>query len=535
MLKLNRQGLLFNALMLASLVAVVAGPFHRFKPEWQPAYLVAASFVVAVEAGLVHHAFRREHMWLDELARYLVPEVFVMLIVMRVATTLGIGAATLAADARRWLLDPLGVFDAPFVAAILVGLLVGLIAHSAMRDLFELEPRESETPAAMSEDSLITVVIARQDRSAALGQIGSRFVFGGVVLLLALGVEVVNLRRVAGPSLPLSPLSAGASLIYVASGFLLYSQARLALLRARWRMEGARVDPSVARRWTRVSWLIVGGIVGLAALLPRSYGLGLLATLQQSLALLGYAIAILGYLITSILSLLAILPVLLIALLTGGRLDSERAAPLAPMTPPPAVPPATFEPNLLAALVFWLCMLLLAAYAIWTILQRNPAIGRALASRGPLAWLLSRLGWLWRDTRSWAGQATERARALLRRRAPIARATTSALLLSRLAPRDLVRYFYRSTLRRAATGGMPRRAGQTPYEYRATLAQRLPDAEQDIAELTESFVVAEYSPRPVGPDDARRARGPWERMRRRLRELSSGDQAAGRQDDTVTR
>src|SRR6266498_3386562 len=107
MLKLNRQGLLFNALMLASLVAVVAGPFHRFKPEWQPAYLVAASFVVAVEAGLVHHAFRREHMWLDELARYLVPEVFVMLIVMRVATTLGIGAATLAARPAERLRRPL--------------------------------------------------------------------------------------------------------------------------------------------------------------------------------------------------------------------------------------------------------------------------------------------------------------------------------------------------------------------------------------------------------------------------------------------
>ena len=35
-------------------------------------------------------------------------------------------------------------------------------------------------------------------------------------------------------------------------------------------------------------------------------------------------------------------------------------------------------------------------------------------------------------------------------------------------------------------------------------------------------MVAEYSPRPIGPADAQRARRPWERVRRRLRNLSTG-------------
>jgi hypothetical protein len=518
MIKLNRLGLVLNAVMLAALVAGAAGPFHRFAPDWQPIYLVVASFLVAIEAGLVHHTFRSNHMWLDELARYLVPELFVMVILMRVASSLGTGIATLWDDARGWLYDPLSIFDTPFVAAILIGLLVGFLAHAAMRDLFELEPRASEVPPDQDE-SHVAAAADRQDRTAALRRISSRFVFGGALLLLAIGLEAVNIERVAGPSLPLSRLSTAAALTYLVSGFLLYSQARLALLRARWRSDGASVAEDVPRRWTRVSWLIVGGVVVITALLPRSYGLGLLTTLLSTIGLLGYVIALLGYFLTSLLSLLVILPILLLSLLTGGSTQDVRPPP--PLVPPPAAPPpGAFEPRLLASIVFWICMFALAVYAFGVVLQRNPALRQALTSWKPLAWLARLVGLLWRDTRSWAGLVVGRAQLALQRRAGAHRSRIPSLRLSRLAPRELVRYFYRSTLRRAAEGGLRRGAAQTPYEYGASLARQLPEAGQDIAELTESFVLAEYSPRLIERGDAQRARGPWARMRRRLRALT---------------
>src|SRR6266536_256412 len=196
MINLNRQGLALSSLMLAALVAVVTGPIHRFVTTWQPIFLVGACFLVALEAGLIHHAFRRQQMWFDEFLRYVVPEVFVMLILMRLATTLGLGAATLADDARRWLYDPLSIFDIPFLLAIIVGFLIGLLAHVIMRDLLELEPRTYERPASESDDSQVMLAIARQDRAAALARISTRFVFGGVLLLLALGVEAVNIERI---------------------------------------------------------------------------------------------------------------------------------------------------------------------------------------------------------------------------------------------------------------------------------------------------------------------------------------------------
>jgi hypothetical protein len=178
-------------------------------------------------------------------------------------------------------------------------------------------------------------------------------------------------------------------------------------------------------------------------------------------------------------------------------------------------------------MLFWLCMLLLAVYAISIVLQRNPGLARVLTSRGPLRWVLERLAWLWRDTRSWAGQVGTRARAIMARRVAVPIPRLPALRLGRLAPRELVRYFYRSTLRRAASGGVPRRTAQTPYEYGAVLAAQLPESERDIAELTETFVLAEYSARPVGEADARRVRRPWERLRRRLRELAGPRDRSG--------
>jgi hypothetical protein len=232
-----------------------------------------------------------------------------------------------------------------------------------------------------------------------------------------------------------------AALVYLISGFVLYSQARLTLLRTRWSLEGATVSHTVIRRWTRTSWLLIAGVALAAALLPRTDRLGLLTTLQQMLGLIGYGLALLGYLLTSILSLLAILPILLLSLLTGRDSGGSMppAEPLGALPEPP--PPAKFEPNLLAALIFWACMLLLAIYAIGLIVQRNPGLLRALTTRGPLAWLLRQLGWLWSDTREWAGQVTERARTLLRRPITVTPPRIPALRLSRLAPRELVRYF----------------------------------------------------------------------------------------------
>ncbi|NTU83063.1 MAG: DUF4129 domain-containing protein [Chloroflexales bacterium] len=80
-----------------------------------------------------------------------------------------------------------------------------------------------------------------------------------------------------------------------------------------------------------------------------------------------------------------------------------------------------------------------------------------------------------------------------------------------------MRYFYASTLRRAERVGLGRRRADTPYEYGARLGAQLPDSADEVDQLTEAYLAAAYAPRPTTAEEARQARGLWERLRRRLR------------------
>ena len=89
--------------------------------------------------------------------------------------------------------------------------------------------------------------------------------------------------------------------------------------------------------------------------------------------------------------------------------------------------------------------------------------------------------------------------------------------LRRLSPRDMVRYFYLSTVRRAGQAGQPRIPGQTPYEYEADLGERFTELEPDLSGLTEAFVRARYGYEAVETADAEAVKPLWQRIKAALR------------------
>ncbi|MFS8839614.1 hypothetical protein, partial [Synechococcus sp. R6-5] len=84
----NLRVVFLVALMLASLAAAVSGALQRLFPGWQPIYLVIVCFLIGLEAGIVHYVARSTRLTTIELARYLVPELFVMAVVMRLIASL---------------------------------------------------------------------------------------------------------------------------------------------------------------------------------------------------------------------------------------------------------------------------------------------------------------------------------------------------------------------------------------------------------------------------------------------------------------
>jgi hypothetical protein len=89
--------------------------------------------------------------------------------------------------------------------------------------------------------------------------------------------------------------------------------------------------------------------------------------------------------------------------------------------------------------------------------------------------------------------------------------------LRRLDARQRVYFFYLALVRRGGESGLRRGLSQTPYEYAGTLDAALPDVDEDVNAMTQAFIDARYSRRPVDLDLAGRVQKYWAHIRKALR------------------
>ncbi|MBK8902258.1 MAG: DUF4129 domain-containing protein [Anaerolineaceae bacterium] len=89
--------------------------------------------------------------------------------------------------------------------------------------------------------------------------------------------------------------------------------------------------------------------------------------------------------------------------------------------------------------------------------------------------------------------------------------------LNSLSPRDQIRYFYLSTVKRAADKGVPREQAETPLEFAQDLKQSWPEAEEDVDALTEAFLEARYGRSPIEAEDVNPVKKRWQQVKSSLR------------------
>jgi hypothetical protein len=92
-----------------------------------------------------------------------------------------------------------------------------------------------------------------------------------------------------------------------------------------------------------------------------------------------------------------------------------------------------------------------------------------------------------------------------------------------LSPREKVYYFYLSTVKRATQQGVTRKESETPLEFVDDLKTNWPDAEQEIEELTDAFLQARYSPKPIEEDIIPSIKKQWKRLKTDLRKRKKGN------------
>ena len=482
---------------------------------WRGGYLAVAVSLLPVETYISLRMIRRRELRGSDLSRFRLAEAVSLLVVLELLRFLWQGLPALGGRVER-------LFDFEFFFAAVVLLTYWSIASAMLRWLEEIEyqPQEKPPPVTSPEYDLWVSSRARHvQHTAAFQRVLAMFLAGGIFILVVAGLARVDPRAIIDFQRGTIRALIGHVLIYFILGLALVAEARLSLLHTRWQHEDVSISPTVARRWP----VLVGGLllisVLIALLLPVNYSVGLLEAVAYGINLIVSAVITLLYVLLYLLSLLLYPFQWLIGQARGGGNEPPPPRFEAPQQAAPAGPAPPLL-DLLKTLLFWAVTIGIVAYALYNFAREHGADLNRLPLLRPLLRLLGALGnmfaLLWRRAR----QAQRRlAIGLARRRRAAAaeRARRRLLRLGGLSPRQLVQYYYLSTVHRAASAGFRRRPSQTPEEYSAGLARNLPDVHEDLSTLTSAFVEAKYSEHPVEQEQARGLRPYWQRVKEALR------------------
>lgn len=474
--------------------------------------------------------------WLAEPSQRLVgrtgfqlAQLLLMLVLLRALTWGATGQWPTAADVRSWILEPWTFFDGVFIAtAILCALawhrasVVGGIFHRLALSPGELAYDNERRSGSFWRMAHLPerVLVSRADL---VEHYATQWMVGGVFLALFAAATRVRL----GPQLSLNVLDMGippamvaALVFYFLIGLALLSQARLATLRAQWLLDGVEMPERLPNRWGRWSLLAIVAIGFLAALLPlgSTWQLGAIVN-ALAMALVQIAMFIVSIFVAIFALLLSLL----------GEQPEVPEIPQETTAAPPVVEitPVLLAPSWLGGATFWLIALAALVIALRVLLGKD---GLAVTRR-KLGLLLA---WLWAQLKGWARGAQSLARSIqmsLPGRRGLepdanARRPWRFMRLGGLPPREQVRYFYLSTLRRAADQGIVRQPAQTPGEFVHDLEATWPEAELDVEALTNAFVTARYDAAEISTDEAREVKSVWERIKRALRGKRNSEEGA---------
>jgi hypothetical protein len=500
-------------LMMFCVGLVVMYPIRRIAPSMPAGLLPWLCVVVSLEAMASWFLTQRKaDMETSELTSILI-EWVVILIVLKLILTLWRGVDRLWTEIPRWQSDFLDAFlNAEYLFFIFITASVWFLVRFFTNDLAETRGDE-----LLGNVDIIGGYAS--DRSAIRRRMASVIFTIGFILVIVVALLFVDARYLSH-ELNISRAGLLALVFYFLFGLGLLSQVQFAALRAQWVWERIAFDPNLLKRWTAYSLLFIALISVLAFILPTGYSLGLLATLN-------YLLQILITLLYSIFFILMIPILWLIGLFARGGEEAPQEQQLPPpqMPPLPDTSPSAPVPwlEILKSVLFWTVFLGLVGYALYQYVRQNQALMERLRRMRLFNWLAGTWKWLkgvfhgWNEGLSAVVQAGINR---LRARRDSARENIARRFINprRLNPRQQVMFFYLAMVRRGGEQGLPRKPDQTPAEYARFLQTKLPEADEDVGALTDSFVEARYTPHEIPPDRAGAVRQVWERLKRALRD-----------------
>jgi hypothetical protein len=231
---------------------------------------------------------------------------------------------------------------------------------------------------------------------------------------------------------------------------------------------------------------------------------------------------VMGFLMRVFYFVMGLLTLLLTLLFYPFRKLFESEGEATPMEVPQMDVPTQAEavnrlPDWLGGALVWVVVGLIVAYFLFNYLKAQGVFN----GKWSTYWLRFRFWWSarWSRIGAAAGAAVKQVRARLRPtgQAALDAAAFRQIRVGRLPPRERVRYYYLKMVARADERGVSRPPSATPLEFAQTLDHEWPDAEMDIAALTDAFLAARYAPVEIEREQATQTQGAWRRVMRALR------------------
>ncbi|MCP4423247.1 MAG: DUF4129 domain-containing protein [Chloroflexi bacterium] len=529
-------------LIAAMAVALAAGPLvvmQTVTPDIPWRSFIFVFFLIALEGVYTAVWLARPNQRSLNKAAYRAAEFVVIALIMRLLAWAFIGDWPDLVAWKTYLFEPLTFFGDVFFLVTLV--FVFAIWQSAIHTgsifaALALDTAEAAYYAdAFGKGKLENRPIVT-NRSRLIDAFLQRWLWGGFVSIICAALSTFDLSGQSGTWSPLAMTRLGmpsamllALLVYFGAGFLLLSQGRLAALNARWLINGVTKMGRVERSWYRYSMRLLVAVGFIAALLPLGSTIGLSRIVG---AIVGWLTAVVAFIWLLFMALLAwLLP----SQAPDTTIDPAAPLPTAVPAAPPSAPPT--EAGETAAMIFssafWAVAIVITVIAVAFFLRER---GYRLDGQGIRQLWRIFTNWManfWRGLSSHAAELRQAAQ--MRRRAKSRESEARKpspwrfIRLNALSPREQLRYFYLSTVRRAGERGVEREQSETPLEYARDLKENWPDAEMDVESLTDAFLKARYSPKPVDKQEVNPIKRHWKRLRAALRT----PQMPGAEDKTL--
>lgn len=480
--------------------------------------------------------------WLDhpdsrviDRTTYRAAELFVLVVIARIFSWIvyGSGSPT-RADIQAFLESPSSFFMVGnFFTTVIIVLLTWWLTVAVSRIFSQLDVSEDEVRFYTLHESLQKAQADNRPIQISRGELQTRYltlflsVGMGLIILAALSTyEVREFATVANPweitRLGLGPGMLTALLLYFLSGLWLLSHARLLRMNARWLMDGVTKEPKLERAWQWNSFLIILLIALVAAFLP----IGSTLAISQILRVIVQGIM---FIVSAFYGLIGLAFASMLALLSRSvePLEQEPLQPLPTPIPPQVTDQVTSNPiiGMVFSSIFWTLFIALVIGATVFVLNER---GYRLETKRLKSYLASFTSWLHEFWLTLRGRVRATGRNIRRRFnagislkstpiTPASRGPRRFLRVNSLPPREQVRFFYLSTVRRAGELGIRRRQNETPLEYVSDLKDGWPEAEGDLKDLTDAFLEARYNSKPIALTEAASIKERWKRIRARLR------------------